>query len=60
MICPLWSVGDQIRVIVDDESAIFTLVDGANTSCASFRGIMPKGGLNYHVQYPVNEPNLAE
>lgn len=60
VICPLWSVGDQIRVIVDDESAIFTLVDGANTSCASFRGIMPKGGLNYHVQYPVNEPNLAE
>ena len=60
VIRPLWSAGDQISVIVDGESSVFTLVDGANTSCASFRGIMPKDGLSYHVQYPVNEPDLSK
>ena len=60
VIRPLWSAGDQISVIVDGESSVFTLVDGANTSCASFRGVMPKDGLSYHVQYPVNESDLSK
>ena len=60
VIRPLWSAGDQISVIVDGESSVFTLISGANTSCASFRGVMPKDGLSYHVQYPVNEPDLSK
>jgi hypothetical protein len=36
-----WDADDQITVTVGDQSAIFTLTDGAGSSQATFTGTMP-------------------
>lgn len=54
-----WDEGDQIKVIVGDTSAIFTLESGAGDTQATFKGIMPADGNNFSVQYPVEEPDLS-
>ena len=56
----VWNEGDQIYVIIGNDSAIFTLTEGAHTSSACFKGIMPADGMNYHVRYPVVEANIAK
>lgn len=54
-----WDEGDQIKVIVGEASAIFTLESGAGETQATFKGIMPADGNSFSVQYPVEEPNLS-
>jgi len=54
-----WAAGDQIKVTVSDEEAVFTLKEGAGTSSASFVGVMPASGNTFDVQYPVKEPNIG-
>ena len=54
-----WDEGDQIKVIVGEASAIFTLESGAGETQATFKGIMPADGNNFSVQYPVAEPDLS-
>ena len=48
----LWDEGDEIRVCVGETSSIFTLIDGAGTANASFKGTMPASGSSYEVTYP--------
>lgn len=55
-----WNEGDQILVTVDNQTAIFTLEDGAGTTNGLFKGIMPANGTSYKVQYPINTPLLSE
>ena len=55
-----WDTDDQILVKVGDKAAAFTLKEGAGTTNASFVGEMPANGTEYGVQYPAEEPNLAE
>ena len=50
----LWDEGDEIRVVVGEESSVFTLIDGAGTANASFIGTMPADGSSYTVSYPVD------
>ena len=54
-----WDEGDQIKVIVGDKSAIFTLTSGAGSSNGSFTGIMPADGNNFRVEYPISEPDIS-
>ena len=54
-----WDEGDQIKVIVGEASAIFTLESGAGEAQATFKGIMPADGTEFSVQYPVEEPDLS-
>ena len=54
-----WDADDQITVTVGDQSAIFTLTDGAGSAQATFTGVMPADGASYSVQYPVAEPDLS-
>ncbi|MBP3576458.1 MAG: formylglycine-generating enzyme family protein [Paludibacteraceae bacterium] len=54
-----WDEGDQIKVIVGEASATFTLESGAGETQATFKGIMPADGTNFSVQYPVEEPDLS-
>ena len=54
-----WDEGDQIKVIVGEASAIFTLESGAGETQATFKGIMPADGTDFSVQYPVEEPDLS-
>ena len=54
-----WDADDQITVKVGDQSAIFTLTDGAGSSQATFTGTMPADGASFSVQYPVAEPDLS-
>lgn len=54
-----WDEGDQIKVMVGEASAIFTLESGAGDTQATFKGIMPADGTNFSVQYPVEEPDLS-
>ena len=54
-----WDEGDQIKVIVGEASAIFTLESGAGKTQATFKGIMPADGTDFSVQYPVEEPDLS-
>lgn len=54
-----WDEGDQIKVMVGEASATFTLESGAGTAQATFKGIMPADGTNFSVQYPVEEPDLS-
>ena len=55
----IWDEGDQIKVIVGEASAIFTLESGEGTPQATFKGIMPADGNSFSVQYPVEEPDLS-
>ena len=50
----LWDEGDEIRVCVGETSSIFTLIDGAGTANASFKGTMPASGSSFEVSYPVD------
>lgn len=50
----VWNEGDQIKVIVGKESAIFTLTSGAGSSDGSFTSIMPADGTSFHVEYPID------
>ena len=54
-----WDEGDQIKVMVGEASATFTLESGAGETQATFKGIMPADGTNFSVQYPVEEPDLS-
>ena len=54
-----WDAGDQIKVIVGDKSATFTLASGAGSGQATFTGTMPADGVTYSVQYPIAEPDLS-
>lgn len=54
-----WDADDQITVTVGDQSAIFTLTDGAGSAQATFTGVMPADGASFSVQYPVAEPDLS-
>lgn len=54
-----WDEGDQIKVIVGEASATFTLESGAGETQATFKGIMPADGNSFSVQYPVEEPDLS-
>lgn len=54
-----WDEGDQIKVIVGEASATFTLESGAGETQATFKGIMPADGTDFSVQYPVEEPDLS-
>lgn len=54
-----WDEGDQIKVIVGDKSAIFTLTSGAGSSDGTFTGIMPADGTSFHVEYPIAEPDIS-
>ena len=54
-----WDEGDQIKVIVGEASAIFTLESGEGTTEATFKGVMPADGNSFSVQYPVEEPDLS-
>ena len=54
-----WDADDQIKVIVGEASAIFTLESGEGETQATFKGIMPADGTNFSVQYPVEEPDLS-
>ncbi|MBO5816643.1 MAG: hypothetical protein J6R26_01665 [Paludibacteraceae bacterium] len=54
-----WDTGDQIKVNVGDQSAIFTLTSGAGSSQATFTGTMPADGASFSVQSPVAEPDLS-
>ena len=49
-----WDEGDEILVTVGDQSAVFTLSSGAGTNNATFTGIMPADGSNFHVSYPID------
>ena len=49
-----WSEGDEIAVVVGEETSIFTLVSGAGTSNATFEGEMPASGSSYEVHYPID------
>ena len=48
-----WDAGDEIKVIVGDKSATFTLASGAGSGQATFTGTMPADGVTYSVQYPI-------
>ena len=54
-----WDEGDQIKVIVGDKSAIFTLTSGAGSSDGIFTGIMPADGKSFRVEYPIAEPDIS-
>ena len=54
-----WDEGDQIKVIVGKESAIFTLTSGAGSSDGTFTGIMPADGNSFRVEYPIYEPDIT-
>ena len=54
-----WDEGDQIKVIVGKESAIFTLTSGAGSSDGTFTGIMPADGNSFRVEYPIAEPDIS-
>lgn len=54
-----WDEGDQIKVIVGKESAIFTLTSGAGSSDGTFTGIMPADGTSFRVEYPIAEPDIS-
>ena len=54
-----WDEGDQIKVIVGDKSAIFTLTSGAGSSDGTFTGIMPADGNSFRVEYPIAEPDIS-
>lgn len=47
-----WDANDQVKVIVDGQSAIFTLTEGEGTISGTFTGIMPADGTSYTVTYP--------
>ena len=55
-----WDEGDKIFIKVGDQSAEFTLSDGADTGKGTFTGIMPADGTSFSVQYPTFLPNLTE
>ena len=55
----VWDEGDQIKVIVGEESSIFTLTSGAGSSDGTFTGIMPADGTNFRVEYPIAEPDIS-
>ena len=55
----VWDEGDQIKVIVGDKSAIFTLTSGASSSDGAFTGKMPADGTNFRVEYPISEPDIS-
>ena len=52
----VWSEGDKIKVICSDGSELdpFTLVSGAGTSSAVFRGLAPTGKKAAYAVYPVS------
>ena len=54
-----WDAGDEIKVIVGDKSATFTLASGAGSGQATFTGTMPADGVTYSVQYPIADPDLS-
>ena len=54
-----WDDDDVILVKVGDETAEFTLQDGAGYAQATFTGVMPADGASFSVQYPVAEPDLS-
>ena len=49
-----WSKGDQIKVVVEQKEAIFTLIGGEDTGDGTFTGIMPADGQSFAVKYPVD------
>ena len=55
----VWNEGDQIKVIVEKESAIFTLTSGTGSSDGTFTGIMPADGNSFRVEYPISEPDIS-
>ena len=49
-----WSEGDEIAVVVGEETSTFTLTDGKGTSKGTFSGQMPASGSSYEVHYPID------
>ena len=56
-----WNTGDQIKVTVDGQDAVFTLIGEGGSAEGEFEGTMPADGNNYIVSYPVDydESKLA-
>lgn len=54
-----WNKGDQIKVTVNGQSEIFTLIGDGGSDTGEFEGFMPAEGTTYTVDYPVTIPNLA-
>ena len=56
-----WNTGDQIKVTVDGQDAVFTLVGEGGSAEGTFEGTMPAAGTDYTVSYPVDydESKLA-
>lgn len=54
-----WDAGDVILVKVGEETAEFTLQNGAGEAHATFTGVMPADGDSYSVQYPINDPDIS-
>ena len=48
-----WNTGDQIKVTVDGQDAVFTLIGEGGSAEGEFEGTMPADGTNYTVTYPV-------
>ena len=48
-----WNTGDQIKVTVDGQDAVFTLISEGGNAEGTFEGTMPADGTNYTVTYPV-------
>ena len=48
-----WDKGDQIKVTVDGQDAVFTLIGEGGSAEGTFEGSMPADGTNYTVTYPV-------
>ena len=55
-----WDEEDKILIKVGDQSAEFTLSDGAGSGNGTFTGSMPANGNRFNVQYPTFIPNLSE
>ena len=48
-----WSDGDQIKVVLDDGTAVNAdLTDGANTNTGTFAGMVPNGKTALYAVYP--------
>ena len=51
----VWSTGDQIKVILDDGTAITAvLTDGANSTTGTFQGMVPGGKAAMYAVYPAS------
>ncbi len=54
-----WNKGDQIKVTVNGQSEIFTLIGDGGSETGEFEGTMPADGNSYTVTYPVEAPALT-